>query len=222
VRQAIFWALDREQIRQISRPTTTSPLNAGFLPPTHWAGVTETVYKQDLDKARKLLADAGKPAGFKMEIMTLTGSNFHIRTAQAIQQQLKPINIEVDVKIVDTGQLTSARNNSEFHSMVLGFSGTIDPDERFQQTFMTGGGTNYVKFSDAKIDELATAARKTSNREQRAKLYREAQLRLADVGPYAFTYNYHFFDTLQKHVKGYTFNPQLVDYRSVRETWLDK
>lgn len=222
VRQAIFWALDREEVRKISRPTTTSPLNAGFLPPGHWAGVKDIVYKQDYEKARKLLADAGVASGFKMEIVTLVGSNFHIRSAQAIQQQLKPLGIEVEVKIVDSGQLTTVRNSGSFHSMVLGFSGTIDPDERFAQTFMTGGGTNYVKFSDKTVDELATKARKTSNRDERAKLYREAQLRIAEVGPFAFTYNYHFYDTLAKSVKGYVFNPQLVDYRSIREVWLDK
>lgn len=225
VRQAIMWALDREQIRQISRPNTTTPLNSGFLPPEHWAGVTKEnwIYKnKDLAKAKQLLTEAGLANGFKMTIMTLVGSNFHIRSAQAIQQQLKDLNIEVEINIVDSGQLLSARNTADFHSMVLGFSGTIDPDERFQQTFMTGGGTNYVKFSDPMVDELGTKARKTSNRDERAKLYRDAQLRLAQVGPFIFTYNYHFFDTLQTYVKGYVFNPQLVDYRAVRTAWLDK
>lgn len=224
VRQAIYWALDREQIRQISRPTTTTPLNSGFLPPDHWAGVPQSawVYKQDLAKAKQLLSDAGLASGFDMTIITLVGSNFHIRSAQAIQQQLKALNINVNINIVDSGKLTSSRNSGDFHSMVLGFSGTIDPDERFQQTFMTGGGTNYAKFSDPIVDDLAKKARQTSKRDERAKLYREAQLRLAEVGPFAFTYNYHFYDTVQSYVKGYVFNPQLVDYRSVREVWLDK
>lgn len=224
VRQAIFWALDREEIRQISRPNTTTPLNSGFLPPEHWAGVpqSEWIYTQDLERSRELLAEAGLAEGFDMTIMTLVGSNFHIRSAQAIQQQLQEIGVTVEINIVDTAELLSARNDALFHSMVLGFSGTIDPDERFQQTFMTGGGTNYVEFSDPVIDDLATQARMTSDRDERARLYREAQLRLAEVGPFAFIYNYHFFDTLQSYVKGYTFNPQLIDYRSVREIWLDK
>ena len=78
------------------------------------------------------------------------------------------------------------------------------------------------QFSDEIVDNLAAEARSTSDRERRAELYRELQLRVAEVGPMAFIYNYHFVDALRADVKGYTFNPQLVDYRSVREVWLDR
>ena len=37
---------------------------------------------------------------------------------------------------------------------MLGFGGVVDPDERLSQTFFTGGGTNYAKFSDKELDEL--------------------------------------------------------------------
>ncbi|HET9879824.1 MAG TPA: ABC transporter substrate-binding protein [Candidatus Limnocylindria bacterium] len=224
VRQAIYWALDREAIRQISRPDTTTPLNAGFLPASHWAGLPEDeiVYTQDYDRAASLLEEAGYGDGFEMEIIALIGSDFHIRTAQAIQSQLEPLGITVTVTTVDSGQQNEARDSGTFDGMVTGFSGTIDPDARFTQTFATGGGTNYVDFSDPEVDDLIEQARQTSDRDERADLYRQAQLRIAEVGPMAFIYNYHFFDTLQSYVKGYVYNPQLVDYRSVRQVWLDQ
>jgi len=52
--------------------------------------------------------------------------------------------------------------------LVTGFSGTIDPDERFQQTFISGGGTNYAKFTDPKVDELVLKARRTSTERESA------------------------------------------------------
>ncbi|HEX6947122.1 MAG TPA: ABC transporter substrate-binding protein [Acidimicrobiia bacterium] len=224
VRQAIFWALDREAIRMVSRPDTTTPLNSGFLPATHWAGVQpeDFIYTQDYDRARSLLEEAGVGNGFDMEILVLVGSDFHIRTAQVIQSQLEPLGINVTVTTVESGQQTERRNNGDFDGIVTGFSGTIDPDERVTQTFVTGGGTNYVHFSDEIVDQLAEEARRTSDRERRGDLYRQLQLRVAEVGPMAFIYNYHFVDALRADVKGYTFNPQLVDYRSVREVWLDR
>ena len=168
VRQAIYWALDREEMRQISRPDTTTAITTGFLPPTHWAGVKETHYTQNIDKAKGLLADAGLADGFPMEILVLSGSDFHIRSAQAAQQQLKAVGIDVTVTTVDSGQQTSRRKDGDFDGIITGFSGTIDPDQRFSQTFFTGGGTNYVKFSDAKVDDLILQARATSDREAKS------------------------------------------------------
>lgn len=222
VRQAIYTTLDRDELAQVGMPGLTTVLNAGFLPPQHWAGVSDVVYKPDLAKAKQLLADAGVPDGFKFTINALTGWDFQIRTAQAIQQQLKPLGIDVNVNVIEAGQLLSAASSGDFDAQVLGFSGTVDPDERFQQTFLAGGGTNYVKFSDPQVEDLVKQARSTPDQDTRGKLYRQAQLRLADVGAFAFLYNYEKFDTYQKYVKGYVFNTQLVSYRSLRDVWLDK
>ena len=143
--------------------------------------------------------------------------------AQAAQRQLKAVGIDVTVTTVDSGQQTSRRKDGDFDGIITGFSGTIDPDQRLSQTFFTGSGTNYVKFSDAKVDDLILQARATSDREAGpAALYREARLRIEEFGPMFFIYNYHFYDALQSYVKGYVFNPQLVDYRSVRQVWLDE
>lgn len=224
VRQAIFNALNRAEILAVSRPDTATPLNSGFLPQEHWAGVQESdfLFSQDTDKARQLLEEAGVGDGFEMEILVLVGSDFHIRTAQVVQSQLEPLGITVSISTVESGQQTERRNSGDFDAIVTGFSGTIDPDERVTQTFVTGGGTNFVKFSDPEVDRLAEEARTTSDRDRRAELYRELQLRVAEIGPMAFIYNYHFVDALRNDVMGYVFNPQLVDYRSVRQVWLDR
>lgn len=228
VRQAIYTALDRQELADLCQPGTSNVLNAGFLPPTHWAGTTDQPYTQDYDAARALLEDAGVGDGFTFTINSLTGWDFQNCTAQAIQQQLAPLGIQADVEIMESGQLATERDAEDMSSdaamdaMVLGFSGTIDPDERFQQTFLEGGGTNFVDFTDPELEELAVQARQTSDREERAELYREAQHRLAEVGPFAFIFNYYKYDALQTNVEDYVFNPQLISYRQLRDVWLDQ
>ncbi len=228
VRQAIYWALDRQQLADLCMPGMSNVLNAGFLPPTYWAANKEVKYQQNLDKARQLLADAGYANGFSFQINSLTGWDFQNCTAQAIQQQLKPLKIDAKVQIMDAGQMAAQwsapdlTSDAAFDSQVLGFSGTIDPDERFQQTFLPGGGTNWAHFSDDQVTQLATEARQTTDRAKRAELYAQAQSRLAEVGPYAFLYNYYKFDATQSYVKGYVFNPQLISYRQLRDVWLDQ
>jgi peptide/nickel transport system substrate-binding protein len=129
---------------------------------------------------------------------------------------------------MESGQLATERDQEDMSSeaamdsMVLGFSGTIDPDERFQQTFLAGGGTNFVDFDDQEIAELAEEARQTSDRDARAELYRQAQTLLAERGPFAFLYNYYKYDAAATAVKDYVFNPQLISYRQLRDVWIDQ
>ena len=223
VRQAIYNTLNREQIRTISRPDTTATLNAGFLPPGHWAELKTPVYATgDLDKAKALLADAGLSAGFPMEIMVLNGSDFHIRSAQAIQQQLQPLGIQVKVTTVDSGEQQQRLAGGNFDSVITGFSGSLDPDERLTSAFGTGGGVNYAKFSDPQVDDLIAQGRAATDQSQRATIYQQVQQRLAEIGPMAFTFNYNYFDVLTDKVHGYVYNPTTVNYRSIRQVWIEK
>lgn len=222
VRQAIFNALDREEIRTISRPDTTSTLNGGFLPAGHWAALAEPVYGAgDVDKAKSLLAEAGKSAGFPMEIMVLIGSDFHIRSAQAVQQQLQPLGIQVQVSTVDSGQQTQRLADGNFDAVITGFSGSLDPDERLTSAFGTDGGVNYANFSDPEVDDLIAQGRAATDQAQRATIYQQAQRRIAEVGPMAFTFNYNYFDVLGANVHGYVYNPTTVNYRSIRQVWIE-
>jgi peptide/nickel transport system substrate-binding protein len=226
VRQAIYWALDRQELSDL--PGKSKPLNAGFLPASHWGGTDEVIYTQDYDRAQELLTEAGVGEGFAFTINSLVGWGFQNCTAQTIQAQLQPLNIDVTVDIMENGLMAAERDQEDMSSdaamdaMVIGFSGTIDPDERFQQTFLAGGGTNYVDFTDEEIEALAVEARQTSDREERGELYRQAQMRLAEVGPFAFLYNYYKIDIARDEVKGYVFNPQLISYRQLRDVWLDQ
>jgi peptide/nickel transport system substrate-binding protein len=223
VRQAIFNALDREQIRTISRPDTTATLNGGFLPPGHWAALQSPVYGTgEVAKAKSLLAEAGKSAGFPMEIMVLIGSDFHIRSAQAVQQQLQPLGIQVQVSTVDSGQQQQRLAEGNFDAVITGFSGSLDPDERLTAAFGTDGGVNYAKFSDPQVDDLIAQGRAATDQAQRATIYQQVQQRIAEVGPMAFTFNYNYFDVLGENVHGYVYNPTTVNYRSIRQVWIEQ
>lgn len=228
VRQAIFEAIDRQQLADLCYPGLSTALNAGFLPAGYWAANPEVMYTGNVEKAKGLLEEAGYGDGFSFTINSLTGWDFQNCTAQGIQEQLRPLGIEIEVRILEAGQLTGEASaadktsNEAFEAMILGFSGTIDPDERFQQSFMPGGGTNWGGFTDDELAEIVTKARQTFDRDERAELYRQAQHRLAEVGPYAFLYSYHKLDAAQSYVKDYVFNPNLISYRQLRDVWFDQ
>jgi peptide/nickel transport system substrate-binding protein len=221
LRQALFAALDRAAIAEAGKPGHAEPLDAGFLPSWHWAALNETVWEQDPERVRELLTEAGHPEGFEFTMLVVAGFEFQTRTAQAIQQQLRPLGINAEIEVADFGVVLSAATSGEFDAIVLVFSPTFDPDERIQQTFQTGGGVNWGGFSDAEVDALAAEARTTLDQAARAELYRDLQRRLGEIGGWASLYTYNNYDATQAYVRDYTYYPQFY-YRSLRHIWLDK
>lgn len=221
VRQALFAALDRQEIAQAGRPGTSEPVNASFLPDWHWAALDETVWEQDYDRAMELLTEAGYPEGFSFTMLVIAGFEFQTRHAQAIQQQLEPLGIDANIQVSDAGIVLNSATSGEFDAIVLGLSPTFDPDERVQQTFVCDAGINWPRYCDPEVDELAAEARQTTDHEERAELYRELQRRLAENGAWASLYMSNNYDATQDHVMNYTYYPQFY-YRSLREVWLDQ
>ena len=95
VRQALNYAVDKESIvKNIYQglaaviPTMVGPLNTGYAPVKG--------YPYDPARAKKLLAEAGYPAGLKAALWTPKGRYLKdFELAQAVQQQLQAVGVEV-------------------------------------------------------------------------------------------------------------------------------
>jgi peptide/nickel transport system substrate-binding protein len=221
VRQAIQLALNRQELATIGKGSYSEPRSASFLPSWHWAANNEELWTQDMERAQALLDEAGYGDGFPMQVYVVSGFDFQTRTAEAIQQQLSPLGIEVSIEIADFGVIASAAGESAFDGIILVFSPVFDPDDRVQQTFVSGAGLNWPKYSNPRVDELANEARAALDPEVRGELYREMQQIIFEEGGWVSLYMYNNFDGLQSYVKDYTYFPQFY-YRSLRGVWLDR
>ncbi len=98
VRQALNYAVDKESIvKNIYQglagviPTMVGPLNTGYAPVKG--------YPYDPARAKKLLAEAGYPSGFKAALWTPKGRYLKdFELAQAVQQQLQAVGVEVSLQ----------------------------------------------------------------------------------------------------------------------------
>src|SRR5207249_1108186 len=59
VRQAIAWAIDRGPVLDAAVNGAGTQLTGGPFLPSFWPGLPQPVYKQDIAKAKALLAEAG-------------------------------------------------------------------------------------------------------------------------------------------------------------------
>lgn len=221
VRQAIYHALDRQELLEVANEGYGIPLNGGYLPPDRWGGLQEPVYGEpDLEKARELLADAGYPDGFEAELTVIGSSAFQLRQAEVEQAQLAQIGIDVTLNPVDAQVSRDLTDSGEFDMYQSGFGLRADPNERFTAAFHSDGGLNWANWSDEEFDRLIEEARVISDQGERAELYEQADRILAERGPAAFTILTASYDVVLDHVMGYSYDPT-PSFSIYKHLWLD-
>jgi peptide/nickel transport system substrate-binding protein len=104
VRQALFYAIDRDEITTAIAPI--SKRTYGLNPPSYPGGFTaenipaDVAYKYDPEKAKSLLAEAGFPDGFSFKNDTSQREDFSAIMLM-IQAQLRKVGINMDLNIKD-------------------------------------------------------------------------------------------------------------------------
>ena len=165
LRQAVSMAIDRDYLADKVWQNTMIPAYS-FVPPgitgyrSNFLAYNEKSQLDREDEAKKVLAELGygvdKP--LKMEIRYNTSEN-HKNTAVAIQEQLKPLGIEVTLLNTDTkthyGHL---EQKGDFDVARAGWIADYKDPENFLALCKTGTGNNYGQYSNKEYDDLLAAA----------------------------------------------------------------
>ncbi len=173
VRQAIAYALDKEEIAIGTTDGVGGVLHSPI--PVSATGYSDAVedYKQDLEKAKQLLAEAGYPNGFTIEMKTYN-SNTYKKPSEIIQAQLSKIGIDVKITVVDTFWSDVAAHDFSMGIMNLCIY-VPDADQALYPLYYTGEKRNYVAVSNPDLDKLLDEARGETDVAKRIKLYAQAQ-----------------------------------------------
>ncbi len=230
VRQAVNLAIDRQEIieKALSGSGTISgPIATGF---GNWFISTDELkrrwYRQDLDKAKRLLKEAGVPDGQEMDLLITPfgGTNFYTGGAVVLKDQLQKVNINVKIRQVEVGVFireASPAGNFNYDMQANAFTARHDPDgflwARFYSKNPFAAGYN-----NAKVDDLLLRARTTVDPAQRKFSYDEAQRRLLDDSPMLWIAVDNIIEGVQNYVKGYTQSPFTRRDWGLKNAWLDK
>jgi peptide/nickel transport system substrate-binding protein len=189
VREAISLALDRNDFMAASSPKLVSPvmapMSAAFLP----GGMTNEKiitlglnFEKNIEKARKLMAEAGLANGFDM---TLYGSEKRLfQTAyEILQRSLKEIDIRVNLKIVThTEYHQIIRKN--LNPIVLYFTLRPNADIYLRGYFhsdgiVMSGRSPYTNFSHCtSVDCLLETALREMDPKKQIRLWEQAQIKI--------------------------------------------
>ncbi|HEY6010507.1 MAG TPA: peptide-binding protein [Nitrospirota bacterium] len=235
VRQAISYAINRQGIIDgillgIGRPCT------GPYSDVSWAyNRNAPAYAYDPDRARRMLDEAGwKNANkdgirekngrtFRFTIMTNQGNNERIHTAEIIQQNLKAVGIEVNIRVMEWQAFLEQIDKRSFDAMLLGWSMGRDPDlyDIWHSSKTKKGEYNFIGYKNAEVDRLLVEGRRVFDVEKRKLIYYRIHEILATEQPYAFLYVPDATPIVHRRFKGITVAPAGIMY-NFREWYVER
>jgi peptide/nickel transport system substrate-binding protein len=224
VRQAVAWAINRQEIVDLAANGRGVPLNGGFIGPEgHWAFSDLEVYPEpDLDMARELLEQAGVTDEIEVVLVTVAGTTF-ANIAQIIQQQLEPIGIRVTIDAIESGAANDrVFSQGDFDMTVRRWGTMIDPHDFTGEFFYSDGAYNFPGLDDPELDALLDSGIATPDEDERREIYREVEEYLVrDVVPYVFLYRPTSFAAFHEDLQG--LEHESANSRiSLKKVWLDR
>jgi len=139
------------------------------------------LYEHDTDGARKLLAEAGFPNGFRTTLETTSGYGpDYMDAVQIGLKNLKAAGVDVDLKLKEYGAYIASTIFGKFDRMAGGLFGAwTDPDSYLYRYYMPGQITNAGGINDPKLTEMIRLQRRTFDVAKRRELLHDIQRYLA-------------------------------------------
>lgn len=170
--------------------------------PESWAAPNVPLYKHDVAAAKRLLAQAGWTMGsddvlhkgdqvLRLSISTGTAIQANNKAEVQIQQDLKPLGIDIEIKnypvsllFAQSGPLYTGQYDLEWSTDTNG----ADPDNEgnWSARFIPPKGANTSFLDDPEVTRLSREAKQTFDRAKRRALYQREEERLHALVPAVF------------------------------------
>jgi peptide/nickel transport system substrate-binding protein len=215
LRQALQLAIDRAAMHRAVFFETGVIGYGPVDPPGSWAFDDNwKPFDRDLDKAKAKLKEGGQPDGFEFSILASDPVNQQI--AEAYQAMFAPLGVKVNIQKVDSAKRVADQIALNYEASLSTWQMSPDPSPALYTPYHSKGSGNYLKYSNARVDELLEKAITTYDRTQRRAYYREVDQILADEAPCPIPYHRARFDAASNKVQGIAARPDpQLDLRGV-------
>lgn len=224
VRQALSYAINRQDVLTVAY--SGKGHLTGVIPPGEkvWAipATPENFpqYAFNVAKAKQLIAESGVKTPIKIVVNTPTMFPQMLPIAQLIKEQLKEIDVNMEINVMEWAAYQAAERKREFQAELGGFSGRPDPDVYVYGEFHSQAPGNVSGTNSPIVDKLAEQGRATTDMAQRQKIYAEAQKAIVDEAGFLFLGVGTDYEVLSKKIRGFHLMPNRFRL-SVKETWLE-
>ncbi|MFN8523516.1 MAG: ABC transporter substrate-binding protein [Chloroflexota bacterium] len=222
VRQAFSYAIDREEMLQVAASGLGQLL--GPVPPAlkDYAADAKSFpeYKYDPAKAKELLAKAGYPNGFKVEIDVIPAFATMMTGSTVLADQMKKVGIEIDIKQYEYGVWLDRFNGKKFALAWNVTGGNFDPDPLMTSRLHSKTGANQNNSTDTEIDALLDEGKKILDVAKRKEHYLKTQQVLVQKVPQIWVFSSDLVTVAKKSVQGFESHPSSF-FQGLTTSWLD-
>lgn len=215
VRQALSYAINKTNILQAVYFGQAEPANS-LLPPTSWAyDKNLNIQRYDPELAKKLLAEAGYPQGFQMDIWAMPVQRLYnpnaLKMAELIQADLAQIGVRAKIVSFEWNTFRRKLRLAEHDSVLIGWSAdNADPDNFLRPLLSCAAaisGSNRANWCDETFDEYLAKAVQTPLIEERRAFYLKAQQYQAEQMPLVPLAHSKRFQVRSRNISGVRINP---------------
>jgi peptide/nickel transport system substrate-binding protein len=199
VRQALVMAIDRKKMSQaitngLSRPAS-NPYGEGS-----WVKCKDDgALPFDIEKAKALLKDYGKPVDFKM-LVTATPRGRTV--GQVLQQFWKQAGANMEIEQVDQATIVPRAFMRQFQLTPWRIVDLADPDPQMYANFRTGSPVALANYSNPELDRLLDEARVTADVAKRVENYCAVSRLINKEAIWFWTFQNTYYALGNKKVKG--------------------
>jgi peptide/nickel transport system substrate-binding protein len=200
----------------------------GFVPST-FPGFNSNIptYSYDLEKAKKLLADAGYPnGGFTIEYVWETGYEWKRPVAEVLQQNLKQLGIKMRIQELNNAAFNALLSNpdSAHHAYGVVWWPFVDsPIDYFwsmtHKDAQASGGWNWVYYDNAEINDRIYQIESILDDTKWYDNVTRIQQILYEEVPYLCLYETDYRIPHRSNLKGFYYNGLYTDTLPIYEMW---
>jgi peptide/nickel transport system substrate-binding protein len=214
VREAVSKAIDVPSILTNLYKNAAVQSNSTTVPPTMPGSAADQLSPVafDVEAARAALAESSVPDGFDTKLLVDSENTLRVAEAQAIQQMLLEIGINVEIEQVPQADRITAFQTGEYEGMAFHEWGADFPDANgmllplFLSTSVPPQN-NQSYYSNPEVDTLLNGAEAEADAETRTQMLIDAQKLIAADMPIIWLDHNKWFMAKDTSLTGYTIHP---------------
>ena len=195
VRRAIAAAIDRKAVIEGAGDGYGAPIGSHYVPGAFGYVDTTGVNPFDIEKSKKLLAEAGIKTPLELTL-TLPPTPYARQGGEVIVAQLAKVGIVAKTQNVEWAQWLSGTYGNKNYDLTL-----ISHVEPFDLANFAKPDY-YWGYQSAKFNDLFNQIKNAARPQDRARLLGDAQKLLADDAVHAFLYQPQWITVANKNLKG--------------------
>lgn len=222
VRQALCYAVSKQDVMDLVSDGHGKAIGSSMYPTfsKYFDKSLTNYYTKNVEKAKKLLKEAGYPDGFTLTITVPSNYQPHVDTAQVLAEQFKAIGVSAEIKLVDWNTwLNDVYAKRNYQSTVVGVDAPNMNARALLERFVSNSSKNFVNYKNADYDALFQKALAEKDDAARTEIYKQMEKNLTEHAANVYIQDLADLVAIKKDLTGYRFYPiYVMDFSTVHYT----